>query len=91
MKTKAYLSGSSGTQRFAFVAACLLVAGAGWYSMNAVDRLGQMADELGSDFSKPSQAYLWNVSRRHKAPAVPASPRLKPVSKENAPNSSDPD
>ena len=91
MKTRDYLSGIAEMPHFAFVLACLLMVGAGWYSKTAVDRLGQMSDELQSDFMQPSEVYLRSVSGRQKAPASAANPRPTPVGKENLVESSAPD
>ena len=85
MKTRAYLSGGLGMRRFAFVVACLLIAGAGWFSMNAVDRLGQMAEELQSEFLQPSPVYLMRTSFGQRA--HPGSTTTGPqVSKQNLPD-----
>ena len=74
--------------RFAFVLACLLMVGAGWYSKTAVDRLGEMSDEIQRDFMRPSQPYLVGVFRRQNASASAANPRPNPAIKENLVESS---
>ena len=85
MKTRAYLSGSLGMRRFAFVVACLLIAGAGWLSKHSVDRLGEMVDELQSDFLHPSPVYLSNTLRQQVA--HPGGTTTGPqVSKQNPPD-----
>ena len=85
MKTRAYLSGGLGMRRFAFVVACLLITGAGWFSKCSVDRLGEMAEELQSDFLQPSPVYLRNSLRRQVA--HPGGTTTGPqVSKQNPPD-----
>jgi hypothetical protein len=83
MKTRNYMSGISEMPRFAFVLACLLMVGAGWHFQTAVERLGQMSDELQSDFMQPSQVFIQIASRRQKTPVSATNPRPTPVSKDN--------
>jgi hypothetical protein len=91
MKTRDYLLGISEMPRFAFVLACLLMVGAGWYSKTALDRLGQMSDELQSDFMQPSQVFIQIASRRQNAPVSATNTRSKPEIKENMVENSAPD
>jgi len=74
--------------RFAFVLACLLMVGAGWHFQTAVERLGEMSDEIQRDFMQPSQPYLLGVSRRQNASASAANPRPNTAIKENLVESS---
>ena len=74
--------------RFAFVLACLLMVGAGWHFQTAVERLGQMSDELQSDFMRPSLVFLRSASARQEAPDSAANPRPNPAIKENLVESS---